>query len=168
METIKAIMTRRSIKNFTNEALTQKEIETLLKAAMNAPSAFDERPWHFVVTTNEDKLNKLEAVDPVAAGAKATILLCGDPKLEKIEGADFWIQDLACAAQNIQLAAHDMEIGCIWIAVIKVPPRIKACRELLNVPEGIEPLALLCLGKPAENLPAELRYDKSRVHIDEW
>jgi len=158
-------MTRRSIRAFQNTPVTEAQIKTLLEAAMNAPSAGDGRPWHFVVTTDRAKLNALaDAVDEGNAmfkQAQAAVLICLDESLEKFKG--FGPQDCSCAAQNLQLAAHDMGLGTVWVAVIGVPPRVAGCRKVLGVPENLIPFALFPIGVPGEMLPAEYRYDESRV-----
>lgn len=170
METLDAIMTRRSIRAFTTAPVSEEQLRTLLAAAMNAPSAGDGRPWHFVVTTDRARLDALaDAVDagnPMFRQARAAILICLDESLEKFKG--FGPQDCACAAQNLQLAAHDLGLGTVWIAVIGIPPRVAGCRAVLGVPEGVTPFALFPLGVPAERLPAESRFDDKKVHRDGW
>lgn len=165
METIKAIMTRRSIRKFEETPVTDEQIKTLLEAAMNAPSAGDGRPWQFVVTTDRAKLNALaDSVDEGNAmfkQAQAAILICLDESLEGFKG--FGPQDCSCAAQNLQLAAHDMGLGTVWIAIINVPPRVAGCREVLDVPESLVPFALFPLGVPGETLEPEVRYDESKI-----
>ena len=170
METIKTIMSRRSIRAFKDATVSDEQIQTLLEAAMNAPSAGDGRPWHFVVTTDRAQLDAL--ADEVDEGnamfkqAQAAVLICLDESLEGFQG--FGAQDCSCAAQNLQLAAHDMGLGTVWIAIINVPPRVAGCRKVLGVPEEITPFALFPLGVPDEELEAEHRYDKSRIHTNGW
>lgn len=170
METMKAIMTRRSIRAFRDAPVTERQIQTLLEAAMNAPSASDGRPWQFVVTTDRVKLDALaEEVDEGNAmfrQAQAAVLICLDRSREGFPG--FGAQDCSCAAQNLQLAAHDLGLGTVWIAIIDVPPRTAGCRKVLGVPEPIEPFALFPLGYPGETVPAEYRYDESRIHREGW
>jgi nitroreductase len=170
METMQAIMTRRSIRAFKDRPVTEAQIKTLLEAAMNAPSAGDGRPWHFAVTTDRAKLDALaDAVDEGNAmfkQAQAAVLICLDPAKEGFKG--FGEQDCSCAAQNLQLAAHDLGLGTVWIAIIHVPPRVAGCRKVLGVPEHLMPFALFPVGVPAEHLDAEVRYDESRVHRENW
>lgn len=166
METIKALMTRRSIRAFKETPVTEGQIRTLLEAAMNAPSAGDGRPWAFFVTTERAVLDAL--ADDVDEGnamfkqAQAAVLICLDRSKEGFEG--FGEQDCSCAAQNLQLAAHDLGLGTVWIAVIHVPPRTAGCRKVLGVPESLTPFALFPLGVPDEILEPETRYDESRIH----
>lgn len=170
METIKTIMTRRSIRAFKDTPVTDAQIQILLEAAMNAPSAGDGRPWHFIVTKDRAKLDALaDAVDegnPMFKQAQAAILICLDTSLEKFKG--FGPQDCSCAALNLHLAAHDLGLGSVWVAVIGVPPRVAGCRKVLGVPEHITPFAVFPIGWPDEKLPAETRYDQSRVHTNLW
>lgn len=166
METIKTIMTRRSIRSFKDLPVTDEQLNILLKAAMNAPSAGDGRPWHFVVTTDRAQLDAL--ADEVDEGnelfkqAQAAVLICLDRSLEGFQG--FGEQDCSCAAQNLQLVAHDLELGTVWIAVINVPPRTAGCRKVLGVPDEQVPFALFPLGIPDEILEPECRYDETRIH----
>jgi nitroreductase len=165
MDTIKAMMSRRSIRAFKDTPVTEEQLKTLLEAAMNAPSAGDGRPWHFAVTTDRATLDALaDAVDEGNAmfkQAQAAVLICLDKSLEGFEG--FGEQDCSCAAQNLQLAAHELGLGTVWIAVIHVPPREAGCRRVLGVPQELTPFALFPLGVPGETLKAEYRYDESRV-----
>jgi nitroreductase len=170
MDTMNAILSRRSIRAFKDEPVSAEQLQALLGAAMNAPSAGDGRPWHFVVTTDREKLDAL--ADEIDEGnamfkqAQAAVLICLDESLEGFKG--FGAQDCSCAAQNLQLAAHDMGLGTVWIAVINVPPRVAGCRKVLGVPEEITPFALFPLGVPGETLNAETRYDEARVHNEQW
>jgi nitroreductase len=165
MNTIEAIMSRRSIRKFKDAPVTDEQIKTILGAAMNAPSAGDGRPWHFIVTKDRDKLNALaEKVDggnDMLKEAQAAILVCSNEAKEGFPG--FYPQDCACASENIYLAAHELGLGTVWVATWNVPPRIAGCEETLNLPEGIKPFALFPLGVANEDLPAENRYDEAKV-----
>jgi nitroreductase len=98
--------------------------------------------------------------------AQAAVLICLDESLEGFAG--FGPQDCSCAAQNLQLAAHEMGLGTVWIAIINVPPRVAGCRTVFGVSENITPFALFPLGVPSEELEPEIRYDESRVHREVW
>ena len=168
METLKAIMTRRSIRTWTDEPVVAEEQKIILDAAMNAPSAADARPWHFVTIDSRAVIQKFTEMGGTEMLAESTlmVLVCGDVSKEIYPG--FWPQDCSCAAQNMQLAAHDIGIGCVWIAVYPIEERVQLCREILNVPDSITPFALLAMGVPNEVLPAEDRYDGTRVHLNNW
>jgi nitroreductase len=163
-------MSRRSIRKFSSREVSDNQIKIILEAAMNAPSAGDGRPWHFVVVKDKTKLialaEKIDDNNEMFKQASAAILIVGDPAKQGFPG--FYPQDCSCAAQNIYLAAHDLGLGSVWIATWEVPPRVNGIREILNVPEEFMPFAIFPIGYPDEDLPADYRYDNSRVHQDSW
>lgn len=165
MNTIEAIMTRRSIRKFTDKPVSDEQITTILKAAMQAPSSGDGRPWHFIVTKDAAKLEalaeKVDSGNPMIKESKAAILLCIDYSKEGFPG--FAPQDCSCAAQNILLAAHDLDLASVWVACWNVPPRVQGCQEVLDIPEGLEPFALFPLGEGNEDLAADDRFDAKLI-----
>jgi nitroreductase len=168
METIKALMSRRSVRTWTNEPVTEEERKIIMEAAMNAPSAADARPWHFVTMDDPAIINQFTELGGTEMLSESTfmVLVCGDQSKEIYPG--FWPQDCSCAAQNMQLAAHDIGIGCVWIAIYPLEERVEKCRTVLDVPEAITPFALLAMGVPNEVLPPEYRYDEERLHTNRW
>ena len=168
METIKAIMTRRSVRTWTDEPVTSEERKTIMEAAMNAPSAADARPWHFVTVDDRKVINQFTELGGTEMLSDSTylVMICGDQSKEIYPG--FWPQDCSCAAQNMQLAAHDIGLGCVWIAIYPLEERVQKCREVLKIPDEITPFALLAMGVPDEERPSEVRYDSNRVHQNKW
>jgi nitroreductase len=169
MDTLTAIYTRRSIRKYTSKVVPEDLLDGLLKAAMLAPSALDERPWHFVVIRQQEILENLaDRMEHCEMLREATlgVLICGDTSLEQIEG--FWVQDCSACAQNVLLAAHAMGLGAVWIGLHPLTGRMNTIREILGVPESIIPFALISLGYPGELLPAEDRFDSSRIHTNRW
>ncbi|MGD9873237.1 MAG: nitroreductase family protein [Kiritimatiellia bacterium] len=169
MEALKAIFTRRSIRKFTAQAVSEEDIEQIMKAASVAPSAADQRPWHFVVIRDTALLRKLSgamAKCDMLDTATLGILVCGDESLEKIPG--YWVQDCSACAENILLAAHALGLGAVWIAIHPIPDRFNPCRKILGVPDKIMPFALIAAGHPDEKLPGEERLDPSRIHNNVW
>ena len=66
MEAIENILTRRSFRKFSDKNVSEKDIGIILKAGMNAPSAGNERPWHFIVIRERETLNRIADVHPYA------------------------------------------------------------------------------------------------------
>mgnify|MGYP001813679525 FL=1 len=168
METLEALMTRRSIRAWTTDPVPEETRKTLLEAAMNAPSAADARPWHYVTMDDPHIIGRFTTLGGTEMLEHSTfmVLVCGEVAREIYPG--FWPQDCSCAAQNMQLAAHDLGIGCVWIAVYPLEDRVAFCRRLLGIPNEITPFALLAMGVPAESPGPEYRFDSSRIHHDGW
>lgn len=169
MDALKIILTRRSVRRFLDKPVPEELLRTLLEAAMQAPSAGNAQPWHFVVITARDLLDAIPQYHPHAQmlrSARAAILVCADPTAEKYK--DRWPEDCSAATQNILLAAHALGLGAVWVGVHPTPERVERTRALLNIPEHIIPLALVPVGYPAEHPAPVRRYNEARVHQDGW
>lgn len=169
MDALQAILTRRSIRKYTQQAVSDEVIENLLKAAMSAPSAHNQRPWQFIVIRDRDKLNEIPNFHPYSQMLKSAplaILVCGDKKA--LTAPDYWPQDCAAATQNILLAAHASGLGAVWLGVYPDNNRQEKLRKLFALPAHIAPFALISIGYPAEEKPSVNRYDPDRVHYDQW
>ena len=169
MEALEAIHGRRSIRRYTARAVADDIIEDLLRAAMAAPSAGDERPWQFVVITEReilDAIPRFHEYSQMLREAPAAIVICGDTSLEKYKGN--WVQDCCAATQNLLLAAHAKGLGAVWLGVHPVEDRVANTRKLLGLPSHVMPLAIVALGFPAEAKGPVDRYDAARVHRNAW
>jgi nitroreductase len=160
------ILSRRSIRAYTDEPVTEEQIEQLLRAAMSAPSANNEQPWQFVVIDDRELLDTIpDEVHPYSKMLKeapVAILVCGEPRRQHHAG--YWEQDCAAATQNLLLAAHSLGLGAVWLGVHPREKRVDGMRELLNLPGYLVPFALISIGHPAEEIPPSNRYDPERVH----
>jgi nitroreductase len=169
MDALTAIHARRSIRRYTSEAVPEETVNRLLRAAMAAPSAGNEQPWHFIVIRDRALLDAVPQFHPYAAMLKyasVAVLVCGDLTLEKYRG--FWVQDCSAAAENLLLAAAAMGLGAVWTAIYPLEERVAGMRDLLRLPENVIPLALVPLGYPAEQPRPVDRFDPSRVHLNGW
>lgn len=169
MEALEAIMTRRSIRAFTSQPVSAETIEKLLKAAMSAPSACNQQPWHFVVITDRQMLQAIPRLHPyagMAAQAALAVLVCADPDLQTCPG--HWTEDCSAATENLLLAAHALGLGAVWTAVYPSEERIAAFHKFVNLPERVIPLCLVPIGYPAEPAGEVDRYRTDRIHSNRW
>jgi nitroreductase len=169
MDAIEAILTRRSIRKYTDRPVPDELITTLLKAAMHAPSARNTQSWHFVVLTERRLLDGVPAFHPYAAmirQAPLAILVCGDEKLEPRTA--YWVENCSAAAENILLAARALGLGSVWLGVYPNDERVAGMRQLLPLPEHVIPMALIVVGYAVEEPPTPQRYDPGRVHHNTW
>ena len=164
------IMTRRSIRKYTDAPVTDEQIKTLLRAAMSAPSAMNMRPWRFVVVRDGAMRQWIADNHPYAKmlpHAQAAIVVCG---VRRQPGAlkDYWVQDCSAAMENLLLQAHAMGLGAVWLGVYPRQERADMVAKALELPEDVVPLGIASLGWPAEERDLPERYDESCVHWEKW
>ena len=172
MDLLNLLLSRRSIRRYTEAPIPQRALETILAAGLLSPSSRGRRPWEFVVVQNPKTLEALshcrQGSAAMLSGAKAAILVFADP-----EKTDVWTEDCAIAMSNMHLMAHHLGLGSCWIQ-----GRLRQaedgtsteafCRALLSVPARYTLEAILSLGFPAiqpeshslEDLPRE------KIHWD--
>jgi len=169
METLKAILSRRSIRKYSEKNIPEEYYKILLKAAMHAPSARNRQPWHFIVISDRKILKKLAEVNAswkMLGEAAGAIVVCGDLELEDTES--FIIQDCSAATQNLLLAAHELGLGTVWLGVHPREKRLKPLIEILHIPDHILPVSMVSVGKPDEFREQPDRYNIERIHQDKW
>lgn len=165
--TIKTILARRSIRKYTSEPVENKDITTILKAAMAAPSASNLKPWHFIVIVERRLLDNLAEVHPytkMLMEAPLCIAVCGDKNIS----VSFWVQDCSAATENLLLAATALGLGAVWLGIYPDKARVATVREILRLPETVDPLNLISIGHPAEAKEPRTQYDELRVHHEHW
>jgi nitroreductase len=171
-DALTAINERKSVRNFTGDIVESDELDTLLKAAMCAPSAVNKQPWAFIKITDRGILNQLADSLPYAKmlyEAGAAIIVCGDLK-KALTGfeQEFWIQDCSAASQNILIAAEAMGLGAVWTALYPVKERMAFVRKTLNIPETIVPLNVLAIGQPKGNNNPKNKFKPENIHNQRW
>ncbi|MCK5878269.1 MAG: nitroreductase family protein [Holophagae bacterium] len=169
MDTLQAILTRRSIRNFTDEPISEEQVHHIIEAAMYAPSANNRQPWHFVIIDEREQLDKIPVLHPYADMVKKAplvITICGDTRLEPAEG--YLSVDCGVAAQNILLAAHALGIGSCWLGIYPREERMQAVTELLELPGHILPVAFIVLGIPNEIKSTPNRFRPDRIYSNRW
>ena len=169
MDALDCIMTRRSIRRYSGEAVDPAHIDTILAAAMAAPSAGNQQPWRFVVLTEHDRLVAAAATTPYGAmlrEAAFAIVICADTT--ELKHPTMWEQDCSAATQNALLAAHALGLGAVWLGFWPKTERVDPLKEVLGLPQGIEPLSVLAIGIPAEEKPPSERFDPALVHRERW
>lgn len=169
MDIQEAILNRRSIRKYKDQKISSQDINTMLKAAMYAPSAMNTQAWHFIVI--EDKnilLNTLQSI-PYAEMLKqstAAILVCGDSSIEKNES--WLLQNCSAVTQNILLSAFGLGIGSCWIGIQGMDEIVRNIKHQFKLPENIVPVSLISLGYPDEVVIAEERFKEERIHYNNW
>ena len=171
-QAIKNIMTRVSVREFTGEKISEAQIDTLLRAAMAAPSAINKQPWAFIVVTDEAVIAQLGEALPYSRCCNhpaVAIIPCGDlTKAIPGEMANFWINDVSAATENLLLAAHAMGLGAVWTGLHPDMNRARLVQEMLGLPEHIIPLCVVPVGVPAEQPEIKDKFKPENIHYNQW
>lgn len=169
MDVLTAINTRKSIRNFTGEAIGEAELSTILRSGFNAPSARNCRPWDFIVVKNSETMAKIAEACPnmgmINRGADCCVVLCGDLNLSDRDV--FLVTDCSAAAENMLLTAHALGLGGVWCHAAHDEQRA-FFTELLDLPETVKSVMVLVLGHPAEKPEIPERFDEKHVHHEKY
>ena len=169
---IETIMTRTSVRSFTDRAVSADTIEMLLRAGMAAPTAVNLQPWHFVVVNERAKLDELAGTgrqSKMVQESTLAIVVCGN--LEKAlegPGQAFWIQDCSAATENILLAAHALGLGAVWTGCHPIEERVAFVSQVLGLPESIVPLSVIVMGYPNEQPEPKDKWKPENVSYNKF
>ena len=169
MNIMEAILTRRSIRKYTGEPVSESEIREVIRAGSYAPSAHNRQPWRFVVVRNPEMLEKIAQLHPygkMAPQAGCVIIVCGDGEAQPAD--QFLPQDCGACIENMLLAARGMGLGTVWCGLHPVKRLTDALHTWLSLPETVVPIGMVVLGHGAEEREVKERYDEEKVHWDTW
>jgi len=170
MEFDKLIRNRFSVRSFTNQSVDRIIILEILEAARMAPSAVNFQPWHFIAITEPKNLIEIQEVYPRAwfSEAPVCIVICSDHSQSwkrKSDGKDFADVDVAIAIDHLVLKATELGLGTCWVCNFNVA----LTREILHLPDHIEPLALIPVGYSTSETPVKSRKSLSEfVHWEKF
>jgi len=173
MDVFEAIKGRRSIRAYKETDVPDEIIEKLIEAARWAPSAGNIQPWEFVIVRNPETKRRLaEAAlgQTFIEEAPVVIVVCADERRSAsgygARGRTLYcIQDTAAAIQNIHLAAYALGLGTCWVGAFKE----EEARKILEIPEGVRPVAIIPVGYPAESPPPRSRRPlKQIIHYEKF
>ena len=174
------ILSRKSVRSYTEQKLTDAQIETLLRAAMAAPSGSNIQPWSFVVLTDPSEY------DTIFEGnfnmekfkqAAAVFVLCADTTVTRTPrgGGEpvtmpngTWRDDLGAATENLLLAAESMGLGACWTASYPYEDRYRPPKKALGLPDTVIPYSIVPVGYPAGDEQPKDKWDPAKVHYGRW
>lgn len=174
MKLMEIMQNRRSIRKYTQEAVSEEKLEKILQAGLLSASGRALRPWEFIVVRNKETLKAIsecrEGSAKMLEGADAAIIVIGDA-----EKTDVWTEDCSIAMANMHLMADSLGVGSCWIQ-----GRLRKAsdgrtteeflKDILKFPDNFKLEAILSLGMPAEHkeayTPEELLLEK--VHKEQY
>ncbi len=168
-EVVCNILSRRSVRDFTEEQISREKLEIILQCGYYAPSGHNMQTWRFTIIQDVDKIQKLrEMISRVAEGNKVNFYGFNNPTTLILISNDRrnhnGIQDSSCAAENIMLAANSYGIGSVWNNALHQISDVPEIREILNsygIPEEHIVWVAIAMGYPKE--PGKLLAKKTNV-----
>lgn len=182
-DAISTIMRRKSVRSFTSQKVTEAQMETMLKAAMAAPSGRDIRPWSFVVLRDTSRYDAVFGHKnfnmKIFKKSSAVVVFCADTTFiqKATKGPDSpmsarpngtWRDDMGACTENFLLAAEALGLGAVWTAGYPYPDRMDPVKKALGLPSEYVVYCAVAVGYPdKENTPKD-KWDPSRIHFDKW
>ncbi|MPQ69687.1 MULTISPECIES: nitroreductase family protein [unclassified Pseudomonas] len=177
-----AISGRRSIREYTTQAVDEPLIQRLINAAIQAPSAVNQQPWTFTVIRDQALLNRISreakahmlATMPAATLSEHFHSVLNDadfqifyqaPVLILISGStqgQWMVEDCALAAENLMLAAYAEGLGSCWIGFAQTFLDTPEGKGLLGLPAEWLPVAPIILGHP-KSVPAPVQRNEAQI-----
>jgi nitroreductase len=161
MDIDETIRGRRSIRKYRNQDIADSVIEEILDLARHAPSSMNGQPWYFIVVRNDEMRSKLAEIKnnhcpaekrmyqaDFIQNASAIVIVCVDND----KSYDRGIENGVLASANILLAAYNKGLGSVYMSAYKTvePELSREIREVLGIPEYIDPISIIPLGYPDE------------------
>lgn len=165
------IHNRKSVRQYTGDPVSDEHIQTLLKAAMAAPSAVNYQPWRFVVVTERAELDAMAEILPYARmlrQAPLAIVVCGETLWFEGKENMYWQQDCSAATQNLLLAAEALGLGAVWTGVYPDPDRTAQLSAFLGLPETVKPLCAIPIGHPAGEDKPKDKWKPENIRYSKW
>ena len=181
--TIQTIMSRKSVRSYTEQPIEPEKMEVMLKAAMAAPTGMNIQPWSFVVLTEKENFAKIFGERDfnmrIYKTAAALVVFCADttitrPPRENPDGApvttpnQIWRDDMGACTENFLLAAESLGLGAVWTACYPFPERFIPLKAALDLPDNVLPYSVVAVGYPAGDDQPKEKWKPERIHYEKW
>lgn len=172
------ILNRKSVRSYTDQTIGDDTIQTLLRAAMSAPSGMDVRPWKFVVLKDKSNFdaifqNNMNMEKFMQAGV--VFVLCADTTMVKRGSTTgervpdpIWRDDMGACTQNLLLAAEAYGLGAVWTACYPYADRMESVKRELGLPSEVVPYCVVPVGHHDGTTQPKDKWNASNVHYERW
>lgn len=173
MDLSEAIMNRRSIRKYKDTQIDDELIDKIVEAGIWAPSAGNTQSWEVIIVKDHQTRVQLAVacyLREFIAECPIVFVICANKRRSGAiygeRGRELYsIQDAACAAQNMLLKIHELGLGACWNGAFIE----ESVSDLLGIPEGVRPVALITVGYPDEEPEAPPRDDVEEfIHYEKY
>ena len=161
-----AILSRRSVRQYTDDPVKEEDVQTILEAARWAPSGLNNQPWRFVVVRDPGVKNQIAEQTRYReiirrAQIIIAVFLDNEDSYDRVKDC----QAVGASLQNMWLAIHVMGLGGVWLGeILKNQKRVS---EILATPQTYELMAILAIGHPKHRRQSSSRKPLSDLIIKE-
>ncbi len=169
---IDCIMTRASVRSYTDRQVDDSTVNKILRAGMAAPTAANQQPWQFVVVTEQNLKDSITAsfeYTKMVEHCSFAVVVCGDMDnlfQGDIPDGGFWVEDCSAASENMLLAAHALGVGGVWCGIYPLKDRELRLRQILNLPANLTPLNVMAFGYPSQPVAPKDKWIPSKIHYN--
>jgi nitroreductase len=161
MDALEAIRKRRSVREYTGDAIPREDLENIVDAARLAPTGWNRQPWDFIVITDKEMIQKLKVASQWMEKAGAIIAVVLNPS------SRWWIEDGAAAIENILIASTALGYGSCWLEGYTLPLE-EEFKQLLGVPKDKRLLTLVPIGVAVEWPTVEKKSLDEVIHWERY
>jgi nitroreductase len=170
--TIDTILSRRSIREFTDAKVLREDITAILNAGRWAPSGLNNQPWKFIVIQKEDTVRKMaECTHYAGIVSNAPLLIAVYLDQHTMYNRTKDLQSIGAAIQNMLLACCELGLGAVWLGeILNNKDKVNL---ILSCPDSMELMAVLAIGRPAGKEARSSRKDIKDIcyeekYAEEW
>jgi nitroreductase len=169
MDFLELVRRRYSVRAYKPDPVEEEKLAQVLEAARLAPTAANRQPFQLIVIHTAGRERELRRIYNSKWFVEAPIVLCacGLPEQGWIrqDGLNYTLVDVAIVMDHIILAATELGLGTCWIGAFNP----QAAREVLGLPDGVEPIAFTPLGYPADQpRPKKRKALEELVRYERW
>jgi nitroreductase len=169
MEFSELISMRYSVRGYKSDPVEDDKLQQVLEAARLAPTANNRQPFRLIVIRTAGREAELKRIYQQEWFTQAPLVICACaiPKLSwvRMDGKPYTDVDVAIAMDHLILAATALGLGTCWIANFDPD----AAREVLDLPDGVEPVVFTALGYPAvQPGPKDRKSLSEMVFYERW
>lgn len=172
-DALHVIFTRRSVRFYTEQPVSDQDMQTIVRAGMFAPSAHNGRNWVIITITDQEMRNKLAGLCKYWRSmreAPLVIACCTSP--DQAVGGLFMEQNGSAATQNMLLAIHALGLGGVWLNCAPTRDFYQPAKALLGIPADVRLVSFIACGYPAPDLPPraapEDRFEPEKWKRETW
>jgi nitroreductase len=169
MQFSELIRMRYSARAYTPDPVEKEKLHKVLEAARLAPTAANRQPFQLIVVRTEGREAELRRIYHREWFTQAPLIICAcaipDQGWVRMDGKPYTDIDVAIAMDHLILAAAELGLGTCWVGAFDS----SAAREVLGLPEGVEPIVFTPLGYPADRPGSKVRKSLSDlVRYEHW